>query len=250
MPTPRLTMRKTREILRLRWGLGRSGRETARSLSISPSTVTDCLLRAQVAGLSWPLPEELDEGQLEALLYPPPPDRASRPEPDLPRVFREMKRKGVTLMLLWHEYKAEHPDGFQYSQFCERYRRWRKKLDVVMRQEHRAGEKMFLDYAGPTVDVTNPKTGEVTEAAIFVAALGASSYTYAEAQPGQNLESWIGGNIRTLEYFGGAPEISIPDNLKSGVKTPSYYEPDINPTYHEMARHYVPLSHTAHPRSA
>ncbi|MBN1945802.1 MAG: IS21 family transposase [Bradymonadales bacterium] len=238
MSTHRLTMRKTREILRLKWGLGRSGREVARSLGISPATVGDCILRAKLAGLSWPLNDDLDDGQLEAMLYPPPKGKRRELAPDWPTIFRELKRKGVTLALLWQEYKAAQPEGYQYSQFCELYRRWRKKLDVVMRQEHRAGEKMFVDYAGPTVEIVDPNTGEVKEAVIFVAALGASNYTYAEAQGSQELKSWIEGNIRALEFFKGVPEIAIPDNLKSGVTKPCFYEPDINPSYHEMATHF------------
>jgi len=240
MPAQRLTMRKTREILRLKWGLGLSTREIGRSCRISPTTVSNCVARAEVAGLKWPLPEELDDAALERLLYPTPrSSRAARPAPDFRRVYRELKRKGVTLELLWQEYKASHPEeGYQYSAFCAGYRRWRGKLDVVMRQEHRAGERLYVDYAGQTMEVIDPKTGEVTEHVIFVATLGASNYTYAEAQTSYGLRNWVAGHIRAFEAFGGCPEVVVPDNLKAGVKRPCFYEPDLNPTYHELAKHY------------
>lgn len=239
MPARRLSMRKTREILRLRWGLGLAARAVARSVRCSPSTVSDCVARAEVAGLSWPLPAELDDEQLEALLYRERGTAHGRPEPDYKHIHRELRRKGVTLQLLWQEYRAAHPeDGFEYSAFCDRYRRWRQGLDVVMRQTHEPGDKLFVDYAGVRVPIIDPQTGEITEAAVFVAALGASSFTYAEVTAGEDVRSWIGAHIRALEYFGGAPNVLVPDNLKAGVTRPSYYDPDINPTYGELAEHY------------
>jgi transposase len=167
------------------------------------TAVADYLRRAAAAGLSWPLPDGMDETRLERLLFPPPPSIPSseRPLPEWPDIHTELKRKGVTLALLWEEYKADHPrDGYQYSRFCDLYREWRGKLDVCMRQDHRAGEKMFIDYCGQTVPVINPRTGEVREAEIFVAVLGASSYTYAEATWTQSLPSWIASHQRAFVY--------------------------------------------------
>ena len=240
MAQERLSMRKTREILRLTWGLNMSKRQVARSLSVSHSTVIGCLRRAAQADLSWPLPEELDDAALESLLYPPSerPARPGRPQIPFKAIHKELRRKGVTLQLLWGEYKEEYPGGYQYSQFCHLYRQWAKRLDVVMRQEHKAGEKLFVDYAGQKVPITDPKTGQETEASVFVAVLGATDYSYAEACMRQDLRSWIGSHVRAFEFFGGVPEIIVPDNIKTGVKNPCLYEPDINPTYHEMALHY------------
>lgn len=241
MPAHRLSMRKTREILRLRLGEKLAVRRVAQSVRCSPSTVCDCLLRAQVAGLSWPLPDDLGDEALEARLYPVATDAKKRPEPDYAQMYKELcrrKKTGVTLELLWQEYKAQHPDGYQYSQFCQRYRDYKKTLDVSMRQEHRAGEKCFVDYTGMTMPVVDSQTGEVSEAEIFVCTMGASNFTYCEAQPSQKLRQWVDGHIRAFEYFGGVPHVWVPDNLKSGVKKPCFYEPDINPTYKDLADHY------------
>jgi len=144
----------------------------------------------------------------------------------------------VTLTLLWHEYKAAHPEGFQYSWFCDQYRAWSARLDVVMRQAHRAGEKLFVDYAGQTVEVVDRHSGEIRTAQIFVAVLGASSYTYAEATWTQQLPDWIGSHVRTFAFLGGVSELLIPDNLRSGVSKAHRYEPDLNPTYADLASHY------------
>ncbi len=239
MPADRLTMRKIREILRLRWGVGLSGRKTAKSVKASPSTVSDYVNRAQLAGLSWPLPPELDDEALETLLFPPPPTSSERPAPDFQHIYRELKRKGVTLTLLWLEYRKQYPDqGYQYSQFCEHFREWRSQLDLVMRQQHIGGEKLFVDYAGQTLAITNPETGEARECAIFVATLGASSYTYVEVHESQTLKHWISAHIRAFEFFGGVVKVLVPDNLKAGVKSPCFYEPELNPTYQEMADYY------------
>jgi transposase len=158
--------------------------------------------------------------------------------PELSYLHQEMHRKGVTLQLLWYEYKQQHPEGYQYSYFCELYRRYLKNLDPVMRFQHRAGEKMFVDFAGQRVDIVDPDTGEISEAHLFVAVLGASNYTYAEAFPGEDLPSWITAHVHAFEFFGGLSEIVVPDNLKSGVTRPCYYEPDLNPTYQDMAQYY------------
>jgi transposase len=211
-------------------------------LAIGRSTVGEYLTRAQAAGISWPLPPECTEAELEARLFPlPPPSNVARPLPDWGEVQREMKsrrRTGVTLQLLWVEYKERCPDGLQYSQFCEHYRRWRGALDLVLRQEHRAGEKVFVDFAGQTVPVIDRATGEVRETQIFVGVLGASSYTYAEACWSQELPDWTGAHARMFAFFGGVPELIVPDNLRAGVRHACYYDPDLNPTYHELAVHY------------
>ena len=189
--------------------------------------------------MSWPLPEQ-DDSQLEAKLFPalPKGKKDRRPLPDWPEVHREFKRKGVTLALLWEEYKAIHPDGLQYSQFCDRYRVWSGKLDLVMRQNHRAGECLFIDYAGQTVPVIDPATGEIRDAQVFVATLGASNYTYAEATWTQQLPDWIGSHIRCFEFMGSVPALLVPDNLKSAVTKPCRYEPAANATYEDLADHY------------
>ena len=240
MANKRKSMRKVREVLRLAQEAGLNQRQVARSLSLSPTTVGEYLRRAETAGLTWPLPPELDDAQLEAQLYPLPARGKddTRPMPDWAEVHRELKRKGVTLLLLWQEYKAIHPDGLQYSQFCDRYRYFAGKLDLVMRQHHRAGEKLFVDYAGQTVEVVDRHTGEVRQAQIFVAVLGASNYTYAEATWTQQLPDWIGAHVRAFGFLGGTSEVVVPDNLRSAVSKAHRYEPDLNPTYAELARHY------------
>lgn len=232
-------MRKIKEVLRLR-SLGWSTRRIAASCGVGRTTVSEYLRRAEVAGLRWPLPDDLGEGALEATLFPPAPSRpsAGRPEPAWAEVHRELRRKGVTLGLLWQEYKTATPEGFQYSWFCERYRAWSRRCDVTMRQEHRAGEKLFVDYAGQTVDVIDPETGEVREAQVFVAVLGASNYTYAEATWTQQLPDWVGSHVRAFAYLGGVPEIVVPDNTRCAVTDPHLYEPDLNPTYQDLATHY------------
>jgi len=233
-------MRKIREVLRLSLADGLSRRQVGAATGLPYTTVADYLVRARLAGLGWPLPDDLDDGALEARLFmsaAPPPGR-SRPLPDWPTVHRELHRKGVTLQLLWFEYKERHPDGYQYTQFVERYRRWARKLDVVMRQEHRAGERLFVDYPGATIPITDPETGEISPAELFVAVLGASSYTFAEATASQALPDWIGSHVHAFEFFGGAPAIIVPDNLRSGVTRADRYEPEINRTYAELAAHY------------
>lgn len=232
-------MRQVREVLRLRWAGGCSVRQTALRCGVSRPAVDEYVRRAERAGLSWPLPPELDDAGLERVLFPlAPPLSPARPLPDYATVHRELKGKGVTLMLLWEEYKQQSPEGLQYSQYCERYRAWARQLDLSMRQVHRAGEKCFVDYAGPTVRIVERSTGEIREAQVFVAVLGASNYTYAEASWTQTLPDWIGSHIRALEYFQCVPELLVPDNLKSGVRRAHRYEPLLNETYQEMAAHY------------
>jgi transposase len=236
----RLSMRRIKEVIRLKWEQGLSNRAIARSCSIGRATVGEYLRRAAAAGLSWPLPEELDEAKLERQLFPPPPliPIELRPIPSWPEIHQELQRKGMTLFLLWEEYRQINPDGFQYSWFCQHYGQWAEKLDLVMRQVHRAGEKLFVDYAGQTVPVINPANGEIREAQIFLAVLGASNYTYAEATWTQQLPDWIGSHVRAFTFFGGVTEILVPDNLKSGVSKAARYDPDINPTYQDLATHY------------
>ena len=233
-------MRKVRDVLRLKFDGGQTNRRIARSCQISRPTVSDYLLRFEKAGLTWPAAALLDDAALEGKLFPPAPvaSTAERAAPDWSQVHRELRRKGVTLTLLWHEYKAAHPEGFQYSWFCDQYRAWTRKLDVVMRQEHRAGEKLFVDYAGQTAEVVDRRSGEIRQAQIFVAVLGASSYTYAEATWTQQLPDWIGSHVRAFEFLGGVSEVLVPDNLRSGVSKAHRYEPDLNPTYADLASHY------------
>jgi transposase len=240
MAKRRLSMRKIKEVLRLKCEHDLSDRQIAKSCSISHSTVREYLSRARLASLSWPLDHALDDAALENLLFPlrPASTPSQRTMPSMEYLFRELKRKGVTLHLLWYEYKQAHPGGYQYSQFCHLYRQWVKRLDVTLRQEHRAGEKLFVDYAGQTVPIIDPSTGEVIQAQIFIATLGASSYTYAEASATQDLPSWINSHVHAFNFFQGVPEILVPDNLKAGVTHPCRYEPDINPTYQDLAQHY------------
>jgi transposase len=245
-------MRKIKEVLRLKFELGQGQRQIARSCSIGKTTVAECLARFARSPLSWPQAGQLDEATLERTLYPPTPSTAvlERPLPDWPAIHRELRRKGVTLTLLWHEYKAVHPEGFQYSWFCDQYRAWAGKLDVVMRQEHRAGEKLFVDYAGQTLEVVDRHSGEIRQAQVFVAVLGASNYTYAEATWTQALPDWIGSHVRAFSFFGGTSEVVVPDNLRSAVTKAHRYEPDLNPTYADLANHYGVSVVPARPRRA
>lgn len=240
MPGERLSMRKIRELLRLRWASGLSQRAVAASVGLSQGAVCHYLTRARRAGLSWPLPEGLDDQALEALLFPPPPDVPPdrRPKPDLAWVHRELRRPNVTLALLWEEYRDGAADGVGYSWFCDLYRDWSGRLKPTLRQVHPAGEKLFVDFAGQTMDVVDGLTGEIRPAQIFVAVLGASSYTYAEAVWTQTLPDWIGAHVNAFRFFGGATRQVVSDNLKAGVIRASLYEPMVNRTYAGMAEHY------------
>lgn len=250
MPLEPLSMRKIREILRLTYECRLGRRAIGRSLRVSHTTVAECLRRVAEAGLSWPLPDALDDEQLAALLYPAPPAPSTRvlPLPNWAEVHQELRRKGVTLQLLWEEYHEAHPEGFRYSRFCELYAAWRRCLEPSMRQTHRAGEKCFVDYAGPTIPVVDPETGEIRDAHLFVGVLGASSYTYAEAHFHQDLPHWTAGHVRMFAYFQGSSRVLVPDNLNSGVKKACFYEPDLNPTYHDLAVHYSCAVVPARPR--
>jgi len=239
VPRPRSDMRKIRDILRLTHGEGMSRHRVSVALCVPRATVVRCLRRAEAAGVTWPLPDGLTEAELEARLYPLDADsHRARPLPEWSYVHGELRRKGVTINLVWQEWKEKFPEGHQYSQFAELYRAWAKRLKPTMRQVHKAGEKTFLDYAGPTIPITDPKTGVVSQAQLFVAVLGASSYTYAEAMVSQELPHWVEGNIHACEYFRGVTEIWVPDNLLSGVTKAHRYEPKINRTFKETAEHY------------
>jgi transposase len=244
MPKEKLSMLKTKEILRLKHELGLSNRKIAAHCGITHVTVADYLRRADRAGLGWPLPEGLSETQLQQCLFPSGRSLASvkgerRALPDWSEIHRQLRRKGVTLMLLWQEYKECHPeDGYQYSQFAHRYQQWLGGVDVVMRQTHRAGEKRFVDYAGQTMEIIDRHSGESRTAEIFVAVLGASNYTYTEASWSQSTQDWVSSPIRAFEFFGGCAEVLSPDNLKAAVNKPHRYEPQLNATYADMARHY------------
>lgn len=240
MAYQRLSMRKIKEVLRLHFESGLKQRAIARALGITHVTVGGYLKRAELAELSWPLPEGLCDTELEQRLFPPPQviPADQRPLPDWAHIHQELKRKGVTLALLWEEYQSIHPEGYRYSRFCDLYREWTGKLRLSMRQVHKAGEKLFVDYAGQTVPIVDRRTGEIREAQLFVAALGASSQTFAEATWTQGLPDWIGSHVRAFSFYGGVPEIVVPDNLRSAVTKSCRYEPDINPTYAELAAHY------------
>ncbi len=234
----RLTMRKISEILRQRYELGRGYRDIATSLNISISTVSDYLSRAKLAGLTWPLPAPLSEQELYDKLFLPSPKGTARIYPDWEWVHKELRRKGVTLLLLWREYREQHPSGIGYTQFCNCYRQFAKTVSPVMRIAHKAGEKVFVDYAGMTMPWINPSTGEIFEAQIFVGSLGASQYTFAYAYQTQQLPEWIDAHVRMFEFFGGVTEVVVPDNLRSGVKKAHRYDPDINPNYQWLGEHY------------
>jgi len=240
-------MRKLQEILRLKES-GISNRNIASSINISPSTVSLILSRAEAAGLTWPLPENMDETSLKEILYPDEQKPKAKPLPDMKHLHQELKRKNVTLQLLWEEYKAQHPQGYQYSYFCELYYHWRQKLDPPLRLPHKAGEKMFVDFAGQTMSIQDPCTGNIIPVYLFIAVLGASNYTFACGVLSQELSNWIKLHCLALEYFGGVPEIIVPDNLKAGVTKACRYEPDLNPTYQELAEHYGCVIIPARPR--
>jgi transposase len=243
-------MRQIHEILRLKHEGRLSCRAIARACGVGVGTVSEYVRRAQRAGLAWPLPPELDEATLEARLFPPAETGREQVPPDLVRIHQELKRPGVTLHLLWEEYREVHPDGYGYSQFCEIYRRWTGKLKPSMRQHHRAGEKTFIDFSGKRPHLVDGKTGEEIPVELFVAALGASSYTYAEATATQKLHDWVGAHTRMLEYFGGCTQLWVPDQLKSGITRPCRYEPGVNRSYQDLAKHYDAVVVPARPGKA
>ena len=241
MPAKReLSMRQLRTLLRLRHD-GVSAREIGRRLGVARSTIQDNLKRAAAAGLAWPLADDVTDDVLEQRLF----GRAGvatgqrrRIEPDWAALARELKRPGVTMMILWEEYREINQDGYGYSRFCDLLRGFERRLTPVMRQHHVAGDKAFVDYSGKRIAIVDPTTGEIREAEIFVGVLGASNLTYAEATWTQALPDWTGAHVRMFRFFGGAPKLLVPDNLKSGVNKASFYDPEINRTYGAMAAHY------------
>ncbi len=234
-------MRKIKEVLRLR-SLGLNQHQIARGCSIAQSTVHEYCKAAEAAGIDWPVPAEWDDRRLEEVLFPgrrQPCGRRRQATPDFTTLHQELQsHKHLTLQLVWEEYKQADPEGYSYSRFCDLYREWLRQRDVVLRQQHRAGEKLFVDWAGDTIPIHDPTTAEVRPASIFVAVLGASSYTFAQAKPTQELPYWIEAHVEAFEFFGGVPQVVVPDNTKTGVSRPCRYEPDLNPTYQEMAAHY------------
>ncbi len=249
MATERLSMRKIREILRYKWSLGRSHREVAASLGVSVGAVSGVEQRARVAGLDWPAAEALGDEALEVRLYGDSAAQRQRPLPDPVWIHTERKRPGVTLELLHMEYRERNPDGYGYTQFCEHYRQWCAERRLSMAQVHRAGEKLFVDYAGRKPHLTDPSTGEVREVELFVAVLGASNLTFAEASETQQIADWIASHVHTFEYLGGVTGAVVPDQLKSGVTRACRYEPEIQRSYEELARHYGTVILPARPAS-
>lgn len=242
MPTQRISMRKLREVCRLRFHAHLSLRQISHSTQVSLGAIQKIISTMTQQGLDWSAIQALDDTHLSALIYPKPADSnvATRKElPDWLEVHREVKPKGMTLLLLWEEYVQQYPTRcFSYSQYCRLYREWLKKQKRSMRQTHKAGEKLFVDYAGQTVPIVSHVTGEMRTAQIFVAVLGASNYTFCEATWSQKLPDWINSHVRAFEYLQGVPEIVVPDNLKSGVTNACRYDPDINPSYQQLAAHY------------
>lgn len=241
MAKDRLSMRTFKEVLRLKYDHRLTNRAIAKSCAISHVTVGKYLQQAESAGIGWPLPDDIDDQDLEQRLYSDDTKQIENKSgmPPMEYLFNELKKRHVTLQLLWYEYKQSNPDGYQYSYFCELFNKWRRQIDAPLRQEHPAGEKMFIDYAGRKVPILNPKTGGVAmEAQIFIATLGASNYSYAEATASQTLYDWIRSHVRAMDFFTGVTKVLVPDNLKSGVTHPCRYEPDVNLTYLDLARHY------------
>ena len=233
-------MRKIRDVLRLRLSAGLSVRQISASTKVSVGLIQKLLHQAQTLELEWPLPQ-IDDSQLARLFYPGADTRVSDryAVPDWAAIHQELKRKGMTKQLLWEEYTQQYPNRcYSYSQFCDLYRAWSRRQKRSMRQLHRAGEKCFVDYCGPTVPIISPTTGEVRPAQVFVAVLGASNYTYVEATYSQSLPDWLHSHVRAFEFFGGTPALVVPDNLKSGVSKACRYDPDLNPSYQQLAEHY------------
>ena len=251
----RISMIKVREIFRLKYEKGLSNRAIGISCNVGRQTVANYVALAKLSGINWEVDKKLDDNELETKLYggrkkESTNKRGGKPAPDCEYVDTELKRSGVTLQLLWSEYKQENSDGYQYEMFCLLYNRWKNKQDVCMRQNHKAGEKLFIDYSGNKIPIINPATGEITYAELFVCVWGASNYTYAEATHSQQLENWIMSHVRAFEYFGCVPNVCVPDNLKSGITSACRYEPDVNRTYLQLAQHYGTVIIPARPYKA
>ena len=240
MPRRHIDMKKIREVLRLRYGRSASVHEIAGTCNISTSTVHEYLYRSEAAGLVWPVPEQLSDEDLDRMLFPPRTRKGDleRPLPDFEKFRSELTRKGVTLLLLWKEYRREHPDGYGYSRLADIYKEWEKKGGERMLQRHKAGEKLFVDFAGLRPKLTDPETSEVREVSVFVAAMGSSQMLFARACPGEDLKSWLEAHVSAFEFYGALPSVLVPDNLKSGVTKPCRYDPVLNPSYADLARFY------------
>ncbi|WP_158745670.1 IS21 family transposase [Acidisphaera sp. L21] len=241
MPRPRLSMRRIKQLLTMHFGAGASARRIAHEIGVAPSTVREYLGRAAAAGISWPLATDVTDESLMAQMFVNAGVRAGarfHAEPDWSALVGELKRPGVNLLVLWEEYRAVHPAGYAYSRFCQLFREFERRLSPTMRQSHVAGHKAFVDYSGKQVPITDPVTGEVHPAEIFVAVLGASSLTYAEVTWTQRLPDWIGAHIRMFRFWGVAPRLLVPDNLKSAIHKASFYDPEVNRSYGMMAAHY------------
>lgn len=242
MAKERLPMHRVREVCRLKYDCRLSNRKISRASGVDRESVGMYLRRAEKAGLRWPFPAELTDAEIEARLFPKPaqPAGAQRPPPDCQYIYEELrshKKINLTLMRLWIEYKGLHPGGVQYTQFCEHYHRWRLKLDYVMRQEHRAGDKMFVDFCDG-LPLVNQETGDITRTHLFVGVWGFSNFTYVEAVADQTAPSWTRCHVRAFAYSGAVPRALVPDNLKSAVTKPCLYEPELNRSYAELAAHY------------
>jgi len=234
-----ISMHKIKDVLRLHFETKLSQHQIAASLQLSSGVINKYLALSRSANIQWPLPDEMDEEKLRSLLRPHAKKISHFYEPDYASIHQELKRKGVTLLLLWQEYEETHKkNAYRYAQFCAKYRDWLQRQKPSMRQVHRAGEKLFIDYCGPTIDIIDPVTGEVCAAQIFVAVFGASNYTYVEATWDQTLPNWIASHVRAFQFFGGVSALLVPDNLRSAVTKACRYEPKINATYADLAAHY------------
>jgi transposase len=239
MPTERLSMRKVRDVLRLKHAVGLSYREISEATGVGKTAVGEYIRRAEVIGITWPVPDDVDDTTLHRRMFACPGAPAvERAGIDWAKVHEELKRRGVTLLLLWQEYRSCDQQGYGYSRFCDLYGEWRRRISATMRQTHVAGEKLFVDFAGDTIAVFDAASGQVRQAHIFVAALGASNYIYAEARWSEGLVDWIGAHVNALTAIGGVPKAVVCDNLKAGVTRPSRYEPGVNRTYQDLADHY------------
>lgn len=238
MPRPRISMRKTKEILRLALKEGLSQRDIAVSTGIGKTTVQEILVRAKQIGLEWVSVQHVHEAYIVTQLFPRPAGVKMKTDADWAVVDRELRKKGNTLSLLWLDYKQENPDGMGYSSFCEYYRKWKRSCGLTMRQHHPAGKRLFVDFSGLKLPWLDLETGEMNEAEVFVAVLGASSLTFVRAVKDQSSASWLDCHVRCLEFLEGVPETIIPDNLRSGVSRACRYDPDTNPAYQWFAEHY------------
>ncbi|MBX9569036.1 MAG: IS21 family transposase [Candidatus Obscuribacterales bacterium] len=232
-------MKMIREVLRLHHSCNLNNKQISDALGRSRGAVTEYLHRAKAAGLTWPLPEDLSDTELEQRLFPKIDNKKKRPLPDFSEIHLELQKKGVTLLQLWAEYREEHTNGYGFTQFCHYYNEFAQTLGLVMRQEHKAGDKCFSDFAGKKLAITiDPGTGLQKMAHLFVCTLGASNRTFADLYWNETAESWCNGHAAAFEYFGGCPKVCVPDNPKAVINKPCRYEPEINESFAQMAAHY------------